>query len=240
MTQDEVMRALILTGDRNFAFVRRALTQAGFTLPREGPAARVWCEVEAANGNLEAQCLFAILLSIGLFGAQDKKRAVEWSTKAAAHHHPPALLLLAEFNESGWGGLQPNSLRALHLTKEAAEHGHAPAIAALAEMYEAGHNVARDPKLAMDLYRKAAELGDAPAQYRVALELVDASDASLVQEATRLLNAAAQQGYAFAHRTLGELYSRGAPGVNAVPERARSHFDYADKLENPEEFAYRA
>jgi TPR repeat protein len=100
-------------------------------------------------------------------------------------------------------------------------------------MYEAGHNVSLDIGKAMDLYRRAAELGDAPAQFRVASQMLGSSESAVIEEAARLLACAAGQGYSSAHRSLGYLYMNGAPGITADRDRARSHFDAAEKLENP-------
>lgn len=83
-------------------------------------------------------------------------------------------------------------------------------------LYEQGQQLAlgdgsrRDPAAAIDYYRRAAELGYAPAQYRLGAayhygEGIDKNPAQAVVWYRR----AAEQGFTMAQRNLGNLYLRG-------------------------------
>jgi len=231
MNSEELVRALVAVADRDYEFSRKYLRDRGFALPADGVAARAWCEREATGANTDAQYILAKFLSMGLFGVEDKKLAVHWAERASAQGYLPALLLLAGFHEAGWGGLQENSRRALLLTRQAAEGLYPPALTALASMYEAGHNVQQDSDQAMQLYKRAAALGDYVAQFHIGVALVNSTDAAEVSKGIQLLGESAKQEFPSAHRQLGYLYMKGAPGIAADPERSRLHFDAAEKLE---------
>jgi hypothetical protein len=61
---------------------------------------------------------------------------------------------------------------ALSLWRPLAEQGNAEAQRGLGILYENGLAVARDEKLATDLFRRAALGGDAEAEYRLGMRLV--------------------------------------------------------------------
>lgn len=231
MTQDELIKALVLVGDADYKFVRHYLGVIGFVIPRDGLESRKWCHEQAKEGNAEAQYVLSLLESMGLFGPEDRVSALSWLNSAVAQDHLPALLRLAAFHESGWGGLQPNTQRALVFIRQAIERGYAPAMTALGVMYETGQNVPMDLAKARSLYERAARLGDAAAQYFLAHHMLESTDETAVAPAVQWLMKSAAQGHSSAHRKLGYLFFRGAPGIQTDKAKAEFHFKMADRLE---------
>jgi formylglycine-generating enzyme required for sulfatase activity len=70
-----------------------------------------------------------------------------------------ALVLLADANRRGIGGLPVNLPEAVKLVEEAVEKGEPEAMAALAFAYTHGYVVAKDERRALDLLRRAADMG---------------------------------------------------------------------------------
>ena len=86
-----------------------------------------------------------------------------------------------------------------------AAQGVAQAEYRLAGLYRSGRGVQRNPKRALELYRKAAEAGLADAQYALALLLLKKPGTDHREQARHWLQAAAEQGHRKAGRKLKQV-----------------------------------
>lgn len=231
MSDRELMKGLALAGDPGYFYAKRFLENAGFDLNTSGLEAKEWCLREAKGGNTEAQFVCAELLSTGLFGAVDKKAALDWCAKAAAARFAPAVLLLSQFHEAGWAGLTPNARVACELMEQAAQLGYAPAMNAIAHTYLAQKDSSGTRDLAIKYFRQAADLDDPNAQSVLASLLLQSGRAESIREGLALLHRAAEQDLAHAHRMLGYFYKGGQYGLPLDEQQANFHFKKADELE---------
>jgi TPR repeat protein len=114
---------------------------------------------------------------------------------------------------------------AMELFRPLAEDGEAKAQFHLGRMYALGQGVAPDSKEAIGWYRKAAEQGNADAEYVLAVMVEDNAAASPrdAAEARAWLRQAAEQGGFNAQFRLGMAYAKGDLGLprNDVLARMR-------------------
>lgn len=103
------------------------------------------------------------------------------------------------------------------LISRAAMLGHLPAQYHLGFLYGEGRGVARDPRKALQWFRRAADRGDAKAQYAVGLALSRQTDK---REAARWYRRAADQGMTDAQFQLALLYEKG-DGIGVDEAEAR-------------------
>jgi len=116
---------------------------------------------------------------------------------------------------------------ALDLLGGLADSNIPQAITTLATMLDQGLGVTSDPEGALALLRHAAELGDAEAQYRLAMAYLRSSTLARDEEtAVTWLQAAAGQGHALAAYNLGVL-SLSRTATPADPQAAAAHFRLA-------------
>ncbi len=112
---------------------------------------------------------------------------------------------------------------ALALLSPLAEQGQTKAQTIVGQMYHFGHGVEEDDTKAFDLFRAAADQGDADAQYRLAGMYIfgfvkNAPATDLDQEAARWYIAAAVQDHAAAQYTLGLLLIAGTGVIQDTKE----------------------
>jgi uncharacterized protein len=227
MTDDELLRSLLLVGDRDATYACAYLQEVGYRLPNDGPKALQWSRERALAGDAAGMFILAFFLRSGIFTSADKVAARQWCENAAASGFPAALLMLAGFLESGWGGADSDAKKAFELTKRAAELGHAPATAALAVMFETGQLVPRDHERALELFQEAAELGDAYSQCQLGYLLLTDQRRSRRDEAIQWLKESAAQNNSYAHRHLANFYADGVHGLPKDGKRAKYHRDRA-------------
>jgi uncharacterized protein len=208
------------------------LKDQGFVLPKDGVAARAWCEVEAKLGMVDAQIAFGQLLNFGIFGDEDTHAARFWYQCAADKQNPVALTLLAGFVESGSDSEAPNPQGATRLLQHAAEMGYAPAMVSLAIQFLHGIHVEKDEVRAAAYLEMAAELGDALGQFLLAGKLRKEKNFKANAEGIRWLKLAADNGHAGAHRVLGYLYMDDRDGFEEDKEKSDYHFSMATQIED--------
>jgi hypothetical protein len=98
---------------------------------------------------------------------QDQGRATYWLERGASLGSGGCMLRLG-YNHLAGKGVPKSVERGLDWLQRGAETGFLPAINFLAEVYERGHfGVERDPDLALEWVRKAAERGDEAARGRL-------------------------------------------------------------------------
>lgn len=153
---------------------------------------------------------------------RDLKKADELLRQAAELGDPQAQLKIARYYLTGaFGHAFPQEYRvALDWFKRAASHGVAEAEYEVGVRYEQNEGVdASDMSLAIASYLKAAEMGFAPAQYRMGqVFLYGQSVNQNLREARRWFAAAAAQGHTGAAKHVQKLQSH----VTEEPGLARS------------------
>ncbi|MFP5350416.1 MAG: tetratricopeptide repeat protein [Gammaproteobacteria bacterium] len=113
-----------------------------------------------------------------------------------------------------------------------AENGDAEAQYYLGYLYEKGRGVAKDPALMRKWYQRAADGGNAKAQYKVAvgyafgLAGLPRSD----EDAARWLRQSAENGYKRAQKTLGRAYADGRYGLPRDAKQAEYWSKMASSL----------
>jgi uncharacterized protein len=125
---------------------------------------------------------------------------------------------------------------ALSLWRPLAEQGNAEAQRGLGILYENGRAVAKDEKLATDLFRKAALGGDTEAEYRLGLRLVMGTDdvARDTVEGLNWLVKSGEQGRPNSLTRIGDIYRSGRYGLEKNLAQATSWFRKAADLGDPE------
>ena len=119
---------------------------------------------------------------------------------------PEAFALMGGAYNNGWLGLVPSPKKSAKFYKRGVELGNVESMLALGFQYEHGEGVKKDRKKSMQLYRMAAVRGDACAQTNLAHYLVEDGEK---EEAFRLYQLSADQGYATAQLHLGTCYAHG-------------------------------
>lgn len=111
---------------------------------------------------------------------------------------------------------------AMRLFRPLAEQGDPQAQYYVGRMYEKGEGVRKDSDQVRRWYRRSAEAGYAPAQYRVAVGYAYGL-AGLPRdhgEAVKWLRKSAEGGYRRAQKTLGRAYAEGRFGLTVDEQQA--------------------
>eukprot|EP00468_Gymnochlora_sp_CCMP2014_P015043 CAMPEP_0167769168 /NCGR_PEP_ID=MMETSP0110_2-20121227/17142_1 /TAXON_ID=629695 /ORGANISM="Gymnochlora sp., Strain CCMP2014" /LENGTH=486 /DNA_ID=CAMNT_0007658061 /DNA_START=48 /DNA_END=1509 /DNA_ORIENTATION=- len=115
--------------------------------------------------------------------------------------------LLASCYEYGWG-CQKDEIKAVEMHKEAAKAGWSVSMNSLGSIYlEGREDIYQDKEEALRWFIRAADHGDADAQFQVAIQQIygDGCDTNM-QEARVWLRKAASQGNKKAHEMLFKIY----------------------------------
>lgn len=163
----------------------------------------------ADKGNKDAQLKLAFLLDRGLGGIANNELAAHWYTLAAEQGQPAAQYLLAQMYQLGRVGGEPDYAE----TKkwyQAAQAQYPQASVALGFVDETVDN---NYASAAQNYARAAEVGDAIAQYNLGLIYENGKGIAVDnQKAQSLYLQSAQQGHARAMTQLAGLYFKGVDG----------------------------
>ena len=163
-----------------------------------------WFRLAAAQGSAEAMNALATLHLNGLGTERSPRRAIELLTQAAGTGLREARYNLSGILYNGFGTTADEALAQQHLLR-AAESGHRPALRALGVLYHLCGQSGDWPWWSTHCFRRAAEAGDAPAKYALALRLWYGHGAVPDREqAKRWLSAAAQDGMWAARTRLAE------------------------------------
>jgi hypothetical protein len=136
---------------------------------------------------------------------------------------PEAITHLGNVYREGRFGLVKSDKKAAKILKRAVELGNVDAMNNLGTFYEHGSGVKLDKKKAEELYRTAADRGDAAAQYNLGLLLYSEKR---FEEAFRSFALAADQGHTFAENSIGMCYGNGT-GMEVDLGKARYWFERA-------------
>jgi uncharacterized protein len=223
--------AMAVVQDSTLKSALQYLKDQGFALPRDGIAAREWCEAKAKLGVAEAQVVFGQLLKLGIYGELDESAGRFWYQCAADNQHPAAITLLAGFVEYGSDAEAPNPQLAIAMLERAIEMGYAPAMINRAMDYFYGTGVEKNRDRAMEYLRMAAHLGDARSQGLFASDLLNENNPETVAEGVHWMKTAAEQGYSGAHRMRGYFHMDGSHGLEQDEKKSDYHFSMAIKIE---------
>lgn len=232
---EETVNNAITKGDAQ-AFLYKALSCFyGVNRSQNYEEAYAWATKAAEKNNPTAQCLLGVCRAIGLGKSQDSSVMFYWFHKAAENNHLAGLFYLAQCYEKGFG-ISKNLQTALSFYSEAARLGdeisshEAKILTSLLEAeakepspediemwFEAGEEYyygengkVQDYAEAVKWYFKAAEAGDADAQFSLGYCFlsghgVDEDDVA----ACRWLEQAANQKHPDAIYNLGLCYEQG-------------------------------
>ena len=131
---------------------------------------------------------------------------------------PEAMTYLGNAYRDGQIGLVISMKKATRLYKRAVELGNTTAMLSLGSCYRLGLGVKMDRKKMEQLWRMAADRGQALAQAKVAL--LCEQELGRPSEAFRLMKLAAEQGYTMAESKLGSYFQHGF-GVEADLDKAK-------------------
>ena len=210
---------------------------------REERERRSWQEMEALEnlirtadqGDTHARCHLGYMYLNGKEGvATDKAKAAQWFGKAAEQGNPYAQYELGSLYLIGVG--VPKDLdKAIELSEKAVQGGEQKAVEFLAKAKaeKEKEERARKEKEALEKLIKAAEQGDANAQYELGnLCLVGGDFVSKdVKKASEWFGKAAEQGNPDAQYELGSLYKQGT-GISQDDAKANKWFKKAAKQGN--------
>ena len=131
---------------------------AGISLDRT--AGQRWFGRAVASEDATATAEAALWLVSGNVVEADVQRGADLARQSADVGEPAAFLALASLSDRGIGGATADETAAALWTRRAAATGYARGLAALGARYRAGRGVELNNDRALQLYLKAARLGD--------------------------------------------------------------------------------
>ncbi len=174
-------------------------------------------EQAARSGSRSASYQLGLFYLHGGLITQDLEKAEHWLSIAALDGDQEAAQLLQQLSGTETDVqffkvqqllIEGETERALARLHQLAKEGHVDAITRLAWMFESGVGIKRDLGQAARLFRQAAEMGDAKAQYALAVMLMTGTGQALDQKEARFwLEKAAKKHYKAAQNAL-KAYSR--------------------------------
>ena len=149
-------------------------------------------ETYISQGSINAAIFLGDMYAAGLTGTRNNQKALEYYSSAVEAGNLYALTAAAEINET-----LRNYDQATELYKKAASLGDKKATKASKKVQDTAK------------YIKDADSGNPEAQYQAGLAYKKSSDNVDLQRAFDLISKSANQGYAQAQFTLGEMYEKG-------------------------------
>jgi hypothetical protein len=132
----------------------------------------------ADQGDAYYQAVVSIYYSLGYMTQKNQELAAKYAVLSAKQKHPLGIYRLGVLRQEGEGGIQQNESEGLALKEAAFEGlnntmmGDPYAITALGIMCFRGEGVKKNLEQAAQLYKKAADMGYAPAQYTYSVCLI--------------------------------------------------------------------
>jgi len=223
-------------GDAHTKYQLGLMYQNGWGVSQDDTQCRAWFETAAQLGHGQAQLAVAKLLEaelnfqqallgyqrlatlgepeacaalgrfywLGQGTSKDDFLALTWTLRAAETGQSQAFMNLGQ-----WFSGEPQRIIQSCLIK-AAQAGSAEAQCAMGLIYSEGQDMPNEMMQARDWFLEAAELGDAKAQWNLALMLISGSQGVKkdLKQAFVLCQKAALQGFVPAQASLGILYAR--------------------------------
>ena len=138
-----------------------SMYERGLGVTQDYTKAVSWYRKAAEGGVRYSQYNLAVLLTDGKGGDASLTEAITWYKKAAEQGMLEAMLNLSKIYYFGEHGIPRNYGEARKWLSEAARKDDAWALNTLGVMNEFGQESPKDPKAAVEFYRKAAEKGEA-------------------------------------------------------------------------------
>lgn len=159
--------------------------------------------------NADACADYGMLLLLGRFVPADAVGAIEWFRRSAEAGNSRGQYLLARAYFRG-EGIQKDDVEAYRWARVAAEKGFPMAMTLAARLLHAGVGVMTDRDAALTWLTKAAQAGDPEGQTELAkVRLLEGEGSSeSLRAAAVLLEMAAKQGWAEAHKLLGMVLAQ--------------------------------
>jgi uncharacterized protein len=243
------LQAQAQAGKAGAQFVLGRAYEQGNKVPRNDELAAKWYRAAAEQGDASAQNDLGLMLMSGRGVEKDKAEAVKWYKKAARQKNAAAMFNLGAAYYNG-DGVAEDSVTAYAwflLAKSSgskvavdaakrmeAEPGRleADAYERAADMLYAGEDLPQSQAEAVEWYRKAAEMGDADMQMKLANVLLQNRSASTdYAEVRNLCEKASRRSDSRGFYCVGLLYSKGL-GVTQNFSQAAKWFTSAANLDN--------
>ncbi len=218
----------------------------GNGVPQSDQLAAKWYRAAAEQGNATAQTNLGLMFRAGRGVEQDKAEALKWYHKAATQKNPNAMFHLgtAYYNGDGTGiddvtayawFLLAQSFgsesadNAVKRMKEEARDLQPEALERIGDMYQKGDDLPQESGEAVNWYRKAALVGTAPVQFKLASLLLEGKGGTPdYAEVRGLCEKAAKARYSPATYCMGELYAKGLGVERDLPKAAQWFTDAAN------------
>ena len=145
------------------------LLLAGSGVPKDTIGAFEWAVKAADLGDVEAQLLAASKYEVGRGTTRSLSKALALYERALEQGSAPARMKVAGLLDRGEPGIEQNRPRALPLFQEAAAEGDPEAIFMIGTYLQRGYVVTKDEEAASRWFLRAAEIGEAKAQRKLAM-----------------------------------------------------------------------
>jgi len=145
------------------------LLLAGDGVPKDTAGSFEWALKAAEMGDVEGQLLAASKYEEGRGAKKSLSRALALYEQALEQGATAARMKVADLLDRGEPGVEQNRARALPLFQGAAQDGDPGAIYMIGLYLQRGYVVAKDDRAASQWYLRAAELGEARAQRKLAM-----------------------------------------------------------------------
>jgi TPR repeat protein len=154
---------------------------------------------KADGGNAYAQAVVSIYYGLGYKVQKDIEKSAIYAAKSAQQGNPLGLYRVGVIIQRG-EGVPKNEPQGIAVKLKARKGLNTMAndpyaITALAIMEFRGEGVPKNKSLAANLYKKAADMGYAPAQYNYSCLLTEPGSGGDLNEAAIYKQKAAEQGY---------------------------------------------
>lgn len=191
----------------------------GYGIAPDPGKARETYEQAVKAGSLQALASLGQLLLNTDFTAEGQKRGLEMLEQAAEAGQVSAATRLAEIYLGGLG-VEPDVEKVMHYYGVGLINGSAGATLGIGDALRVGtRQLAANPKVAMELFQRAADTGDKGAVRRIAsMYLNGESVAQDVARAEQMLTELAEAGDAQSLVELGDLYRDGTYVVADLPK----------------------
>ena len=162
----------------------------------------------------------------------DYKKATELFRQAADMGNTGAIVKLGECYKNG-RIIPQDKKKAIQLFRQATDMGNTNAMVQLGDCYMEGDGILRDKKKAIELYQQAADIGNVDAMSKLFNHyMVRGSVPRNKKKAIDSFQCAIDKGNTDAMVELGELFTKGGPGVPLDKKKAIELFQRAASLGN--------
>lgn len=203
--------------------------QDGDKIPRNEKKAKKHLERAVKKGSSIAHVRLGQLY----LDTNETKKGVKELQKGVKQNNSEAMMLLSKLYQEGTG-VKQNKDEALNLLKKASDNGYPPGINAYAAVLRSGEICHKDLRLAAQLYKSNAELGnrDASYQYAEMLEKGEGVDKNIA-EAAKFYKLSADRGSGVGAYRYGHMLLSGE-GIEKDEKAGNEYLKKAVELEHPE------